>query len=267
MNHKTSVFVLSAAITLASALPAFALAAQIEIKTTEVGLVCPTTNEEARRSYNDAHNSQDIGRLAEAEKAYQKAVELDPAYCDAMDNLGRLLRVRGDIKGAVSWYKRSLSIKPDNPIAHQNLAAAYLYQGDRAGAEIEYQWLIHDDPKNPEGHYGLGNLYVGMEKPDAAIQPLKRAEELYIAASSPFLPDVRYVLGTAFFQLSEYMKAKEYLLLAYPEMSNHPGINYFLGLCYLDPATGDKAQAKRYIRKAREAGVKIPAEILEMTGE
>lgn len=267
MTYKTCVFAFSAAITLAGALPAFVSAAQMEIKTAEAGVICPTANEKARLSYNEGYSLQNIGRLIEAEKAYQKAVELDPAYCDAMDNLGRLLRGRGDVAGAVYWYKRSLSVKPDNTVAHQNLAAAYLYQGDSAGAEKEYQWLIRSDPKNPEGFYGLGNLYVQMKKPDAAIKPLKRAEELYIAASSPFLADVRYVLGTAFFQRSEYMKAKDYLLLAYPEMSNLPEINYLLGLCYLDPSIGDKAQAKRYILKAREAGKKIPVKVLQMIGE
>lgn len=264
MKRKTVVFAFGAAIALAGALPAFVSAAEMEIKTAEAGVVCPTASEEARQSYNDAYALQNIERLVEAEKAYQKAVKLDPAYCDAMDNLGRLLRVRGDVAGAVVWYKRSLSVKPDNPVAHQNLAAAYSYQGDSAGAEKEYQWLIRSDPKNPEGFYGIGNLYVQMEKPDAAIKPLKRAEELYIAASSPFLADVRYTLGSAFFQQGDYAKAKDYLLLAYPEMSNHPGINYILGLCYLDPSIGDKAQAKRYILKAREAGAKIPVKVLQM---
>lgn len=267
MNYKTGVFALSVTIALAITLPAFVSAAQMEIKTAEAGVVCPTANGKAMQSYNYGYTLQNIGRLAEAEKAYQKAVELDPAYCDAMDNLGRLLRGRGDAAGAVNWYKRSLSVKPDNSVAHQNLAAAYLYQNDNAGAEKEYQWLIRNDPKNPEGYYGLGNLYVQMKKPGAAIKPLKRAEELYTAASSPFLVDVRYALGLAFFQRSDYVKAKDYLLLAYPEMSNLPEINYILGLCYLDPSIGDKAQAKRYILKAREAGANIPVKVLQMIGE
>lgn len=264
MKHKHVLSVLGAAITLLCAPAPFASAANMEIKTAEAGLVCPTANEQARRSYNDANNFQSANRIADAEKAYKKAVELDPAYCDAMDNLGRLLRANGDVTGAISWYKRSLSVKPDNSAAHQNLAVAYSVQGDITGTEKEYKWLINNDPKNPEGFYGLGNLYLQTERSAVAIGPLKRAEELYIAASSPYLADVRYTLGLAFFQQGKYAMAKDYLLLAYPEMSSHPGANYYLGLCYLDPSIVDKAQARIYIKRAMEAGVKVPAKVLKM---
>ena len=47
-------------------------------------------------------------QLQEAEPLLRKAIELDPKYCDAMDNLGVVLRRLGNIEQAIEWYKRSI---------------------------------------------------------------------------------------------------------------------------------------------------------------
>lgn len=236
-------------------------APQKVVKTTETGILCPTTSEEARQAYNNAFSLKRQGKLREAEEAYRKAIQFDPKYCDAMDNLGVLLRGRGELDEAAEWYRRSLAVKPDNPVAHQDLAVVYSIKGDRAKTEAEYRWLIEHDPTNPEGYYGLGNSRLAAGEAVAAVEPLERAAELYRAASSPLLPDAQYLLGVAFFRQKEYAKAKEYLLLVYPVRENDPNVNLLLGLCYLDPAVGDRKEAKRYFLRAQELGLKLPQDI------
>jgi tetratricopeptide (TPR) repeat protein len=236
-------------------------------KVTAVGMLCPTENEQAMRLYNDALQLQQQGRLLDSEAAYLKAIELDPRYCDAMDNLGQMLRSVGDTKQAISWYTRSLSVKPDNVVAHQDLAVAYRVQGDINRSQTEYRWLIQNDPVNPEGYYGLGMTCLDSGQTQAAIEPLERAAQMYRANSSPLLADAQYLLGVAFFMQKEYRKAKDYFVLSYPQRKEDPNTNYLLGLCYLDPSIGDHAQAKQYLLKAQKLGVRISAEVLRELGK
>jgi tetratricopeptide (TPR) repeat protein len=224
---------------------------------------CPTKNELARQSYNDALESQARGKLEDAKQLYLKAVELDPGYCDAMDNLGQLLRSQGNIEEAISWYKKSITILPGNVVAHQNLALAYRIQGKIADAIAEYQLLVQIDSDNPEGYYGLGSIYVDMKRPQDAVMQLKKAEELYAGKSSPLITDARHLLGVSYYMLQEYERARDYFEQVYLERRDDPGINYLLGLCYLSPRIKNLELARKYLGKAQELGVNIPANVLE----
>lgn len=229
-----------------------------ESKVTEVPVNCPTSNPQAQDLYNSALSAKKAGKLKEAEGLYRQAIEKDGKYCDAMDNLGQLLRSEGKLNEAITWYKRSLEVKPDNATAHQNLAVAYKFQKNLDGAQAEYQWLIKNDPGNPEGFYGIGWVLMDKGDYDAAIERLKSAEQIYRQTNSPLVSDARFLIGGAYFKKKDYVNARAWLLQAYPEMQDAPSINYILGLCYLDPATGDKKQASLYLRKAKSLGVKLP---------
>lgn len=236
-------------------------------KTGYANVICPTENEAARLSYNEAAQLQQEGKFREAEESYLSAIKQDPGYCDAMDNLGQMLRSNGNTDQAIFWYKRSLSVKPDNPVAHQNLAVAYIVLGDADKSVAEFQWLIENDPKNPEGYYGLGNTFLTSGRPEAAIVPFERAEKLYREGSSPLLADAQYELGLAHYLLKEYGKARDYLELIYPERRDEPNTNYLLGLCYLDSSIRDPAKARQYLLKAQKLGVEIPADIIQKLGK
>ncbi len=234
----------------------------IKSKTSQAEVICPTADEEARRLYNEAVGLEAQEKFAEAKEKYLKAIGKDPGYCDAMDNIGHLLRGEGDIGQAILWYERSIAAKPDNPVAHQDLAVAYSIRGDADKTLAEYRWLAGKYPENPEGFYGLGMTYLGLDQPRDAVKPLERAEELYRASSSPFIGDARHLLGVAYFGLKDYARAKDYLTLSYAGLENDADVNYLLGLCYLDPSIKDTGKAREYLLKARQLGKTIPQEAL-----
>ncbi len=99
---------------------------------TSVDVLYPTENEQASQSYDDAVIYQTQRQLEEAEGLYLKAIELDPGFCEAMDNLGQLLRSQGMVEEAISWYLRSIEILPDNRVAHQNLFVLYAKKMQRS---------------------------------------------------------------------------------------------------------------------------------------
>lgn len=238
------------------------------VRTTVTGMLCPTENGAARVLYNSAIEQQKEGKVDQAREAYLKAVEKDPKYCDAMDNLGQLLRSQGEVTQAISWYRRSLAVKPDNAVAHQNLASAYALQGETDKAVTEYRWLVANDADNPEGFYGLGKIYLETERGKDAIVVLLRAAELYRRNASPLLSDAYYLLAVAYYTIAECRKTREYLEIIYPEVKENPNANLLLGICYLEPPQADLGKAKQYLQKAQELGAKIPAEVrLKLGGE
>jgi len=61
------------------------------------------------------------GRVDEARTALEQAVVIAPEFAPANNELGVLLRERGDFLGAQKAYERSLAGDPANAIAHLNL--------------------------------------------------------------------------------------------------------------------------------------------------
>jgi tetratricopeptide (TPR) repeat protein len=234
----------------------------VKSKISKARVFCPTMNEEARLLYNSALEFEQQEQYADAQERYLKAIEKDPGYCDAMDNVGQMFRRKGDLKQAISWYKRSLAVKPDNSVAHQNLAVAYRIQGDADNTLAEYQWLVRNDPDNPEGYYGLGMTFIELGQPSAAIKALHRAVELYHANSSTFLGDAQFLLGAAYYDQKDFRNARDYLLLSYPSRKEDPDANYLLGLCYLGPPIKNSVKAREYLLKAQQLGAKVSPELI-----
>jgi len=87
------------------------------------------------------------GGLDEAESAYAKALELDPASVQARFNLGLLRQQRGDLDGAVVEYRELLEIDPEHAWAHYQLGAAYETQGERELALEHYAEAFTLDPE------------------------------------------------------------------------------------------------------------------------
>lgn len=237
------------------------------IKLNANDMVCPSENEEAQNFYNEAGDRNESGEFVEAETLYLKAIELDPGFCDAMDNLGQMLREQNRIDEAINWYQKSLEVTPDNPVAIQNLALAYSLQGKTEAALEEYEKLTEVAPENPEGYFGLGTIYFGLDQHQKAIPYFETAEKLYIEQDSPYVADAQYYLGFSHFTLQNCTDARKYLEPIYTQFSEDGGINYALGVCSLTEKPIDKKAAREYVLKAQSLGVQIPADILDAINE
>ena len=130
--------------------------------------------------YTEAHNNlgtvlYDMGKTDEALICYQKALEQKPDYADAHSNLGNLLKLIGKPNDAVSCYLKALAINPDFAEAHGNLGAVYKELGRLNDAEICFQRAIEIQPDFVEALGNLGNVLHGLDKRDEAISSLRKA--------------------------------------------------------------------------------------------
>lgn len=68
---------------------------------------------------------QRIGNADDAMSLYQKAVELDPSYAIAYNDLGIICEAKGFTDRAEEYYLKSIEIDPDYLSAYTNLALLY----------------------------------------------------------------------------------------------------------------------------------------------
>jgi tetratricopeptide (TPR) repeat protein len=87
--------------------------------------------------FEQAVNAFGDDKLDESIDAYKKALELDPAYQDALHGLGMALFNRGRIDEAIATAKKLIEIDNDDILAHTSLSMFYQSQGHIEEAEKE----------------------------------------------------------------------------------------------------------------------------------
>jgi Flp pilus assembly protein TadD len=224
-------------------------------------LVCGSGDNSAVGYYNRALRMQQSGDWDEAKTLYSQAIEIDPDFCDAMDNLGLILRKEGDVAGAIEWYLRSIDLAPHNTTARQNLAVAYDIQGNTSLAIEQYEAIMDIDPRNPESYYGLASIYMDQERYEEAVPLFRKAVEWYEVSGSFWVRDAYHGLGISLAAIDECEEAVENLDRVYDEFIYDPWVNYNLGYCYLSEPLYDAELADLYIARASFLGMELPEDI------
>ncbi len=112
-----------------------------------------------------------------AERAYRRAVELNPEYADALVNLGTVYHERGRVeadpsrsqaklKEAVTHYSRALRLLPNHADAWANMGLAYFDLGDFERARKSYDRAEYLNATNPNLLNNYGNLYLTLAQRD-----------------------------------------------------------------------------------------------------
>jgi len=87
--------------------------------------------------FEQAVNAFGDDKLDESIDSYKKALELDPAYQDALHGLGMALFNRGRIDEAIATAKKLIEIDNDDILAHTSLSMFYQSQDRIEEAEKE----------------------------------------------------------------------------------------------------------------------------------
>ena len=87
--------------------------------------------------FESAVNAFGDDKHSEAVELYHKALELDPAYQDALHGLGMALFSAGRFDEAVATAKRLIEVDSEDVLAHTSLSMFYQAQGRIEEAEKE----------------------------------------------------------------------------------------------------------------------------------
>jgi tetratricopeptide (TPR) repeat protein len=158
-----------------------------------------------------------LGQFEKAEEHYRAASHLDPGSSESYYNYGVLLLSAEKYQQAESAFRKTIEIDPFQAGAHNNLGFLLERQGRGADAVAEYRKAIENRPDDRQAHFNLGRVLVNLGKYQEGIQELKKTIKL--------------------------------------EDENTPRYIYALGAAFA--RSGDRENALRYIRQAREGALAL----------
>ncbi|MDQ3802061.1 MAG: tetratricopeptide repeat protein [Acidobacteriota bacterium] len=154
---------------------------------------------------DEAFNSGDVGA---AEEFYRRAIELDPNYFSAYNNLGYLLMNNPEKQAeAEKLLIRATELSPDNPGPYNNLGNLLERHPERQDeAEKFYREAIKVEPANGTAYSNLGRFYLKHERFEKSLEMYEKALRL---EAQPVYPLVG--LANLYRLLGNNAKAKAYV--------------------------------------------------------
>ena len=184
---------------------------KVETKTLTTEMYESSENKEAKGYYDKAYDYSEKKDYKNAVKWYEKAVEADPKFVEAYDNMGAAYRRLGDLENAKKCYFKSIELYPKGNMAHQNLGIVYWIEKKNDKALEQYAIMQKNDSTDAEGFYGPVQIYLAMKDYKNAIKNAQKTLEIYEATNSPYISDAQYMLGISYYYNNDDKNAKTYL--------------------------------------------------------
>lgn len=155
------------------------------------------------------------------------ALEIDPHYKDAHNNLGDAYLKSGLADKAIEQYRIALRIKPNDPVIYYNLGCAYQVNGVIDKAIEQYQTAIRINSTYTDAHINLGTAFKSQGLIDKAISQYQIAIKL-----DPTRYEGFYNLGNAFREKGLIDKSIQMYLSSLKLNPTNPNAHFNLGIAY-----------------------------------
>ena len=148
----------------------------------------------------------DDGQYATAVKGLQRAIELDPRYMKAYDNLGLCYEALGRFEEARRSWEEAIRLNGEHqmmspwPALNLGLLLTRLDRLDEA--EARFRESLASDPRFPQARYQLG---ITLEKKGRITEALAELEEA--ARLDPAYPEPQYALSRLYRRAGDKEKA------------------------------------------------------------
>ncbi len=205
---------------------------------------------DATTLYNVGIVEASLGRGAEAEQAFRRALALRPRFVDALINLGIVLHQQGRLGEALELYGRAAREAPAEPRAHHNLGVALEDMGRRGEAETSFRRAIAADSTFALSHKRLAEMLLARDDLSGAVASYRRS-----LAHGPGDVDAHLGLGTALARSGDGVGAVESFRAAAALAPDAPGPLLALAellAAYPNAAVRQPAEAVRLARRAVE---------------
>jgi len=150
------------------------------------------------------------------------ALDLDPVYTPALNNLGVQLRMTGDIEGAEKAFRRATELESLDYFAHYNLGALLYDTGRYSEATEMLERATLADPTSPLAKAALGRAFLATGQGEPALKCLREAGDL-----SGGQLDLQLEISDALIMQREWAQAiaaKQEWLIAHPEDEQAPHV-------------------------------------------
>jgi Tfp pilus assembly protein PilF len=147
-------------------------------------------------------------KLSDAIGAFRRALDLNPYYVDARNDLGTALLMAGQREEGKKELIRAYD-EPMNPtpeITSRNLGRAYLAEKNYEQALGWFRKSVQRSPRYPDGHLGVADTLVAAGRVDEAVTQLESA-----VISTSDNPQVAVALGEAYYRAGRFAEARKRL--------------------------------------------------------
>jgi tetratricopeptide (TPR) repeat protein len=146
-----------------------------------------------------------LNDTANAIKAYETAIQLDPNRDDSHIKLGNLYYAENRYKDAEQEFKEAVRINP-SANNYYSLGQAYLGLGLYNDAANQFNEVIRLEPESPNGYFGMGQALSKKGQYQEAIFKFQKALRF-----DPQLYDAHAEIGYAYADMGEMDQAQEKL--------------------------------------------------------
>jgi TolB-like protein/Flp pilus assembly protein TadD len=138
----------------------------------------------------DAHASRGFvlthaGSLSEGMRSLQKAVELNPGHASAYNLLGRALYSYERFPEALAAIDKSLSLDPLSMMVYTGAGDAYYFAREYEKSVVHYRMSIELDPRFDGTHTGLARTLEALGRFDEARAEYEEGRRLAGGVSGP----------------------------------------------------------------------------------
>jgi serine/threonine-protein kinase len=141
----------------------------------------------------------------EAERAFTRAIELNPGHAAAHQSYGRVLGFLGRFEDALRELERARELDPLSVIVNAYLGQVHFFSRQYDRARERFQWTMNLNPNHPLIRHNLGELYLGQGRFAEAIGQLEKSIEFSPEPSTHYLA----ILGSAYARADRRSKAIE----------------------------------------------------------
>jgi adenylate cyclase len=205
----------------------------------------------------------------EAQRAFERALEIDPGSIDARIGIATILvanvtdgwsnSLEQDQARAEQLLLEALEHNANRSMAHYAMGALRRVQMRLAEAQIEFETTIALDRNNARAFYSLGQTLIFMGQPEAAIPHIEKA--IRLNPHDPNLAGLYWGLGTCYLFLGDVYRDRGIDLLRKGRAANPRLFFIHLFLAGALGLRGDLNEAKAAVAEA----IKIMPEIDSMT--
>jgi tetratricopeptide (TPR) repeat protein len=97
--------------------------------------------------------------------SYKKAIEINPKYDDAYNNMGYSYEKKGEYDKAIASYKKAIEINPENDKAYYNMGVAYYWLKEFNKTIECYSKALEINPNNSLSYTNLFELQLTQNQP------------------------------------------------------------------------------------------------------
>jgi Flp pilus assembly protein TadD len=135
---------------------------------------------QARKHFNKAQDKSRGGDHEGALKELLLAIEIDPEYTEAWNNLGARYIYLGQTKAALNAFNHAVELDPTSAAVQSNVAMVLLLLGDSPNAELAARRALESDPSLLRARYMLGlSLHSQHRFTEEAKEQLRRVQDLF----------------------------------------------------------------------------------------